>query len=331
MGKILTQRRDQTEVRLRNLRAELEDAEALCKDKACAYATGSFGRGEAGKFSDLDLFIVGLNGHEPRALTQLDEIQVKADLIRVTAKHEIPEFSGDGEYLAYYPVKTLTKFLGGREDDATNTFTARLLLLLESQPLLGAGVYHSVVDEVLASYWRDYVEHSEHFMPSFLANDILRLWRTLCVNYEAYTANDPEEKRAKRRLKNYKLKHSRMLTCFSALLYLMGVLSRHRTVSPEHAKEMVTLSPTARLEWLAEELPDEPIRDHVARILRIYEKFLESTESDPKQQVKQFFDNADRKPFQQSQNQFGDCIYDLLALLGTQTEETKRFLRMLIV
>ena len=39
----------------------------------------------------------------------------------------------------------------------------------------------------------------DEFMPAFLANDILRLWRTFCVNYEARTQTEPAEKKAKRK------------------------------------------------------------------------------------------------------------------------------------
>ena len=53
----LDNRREQTERRIIELRAELKDAERLAAGNACVYATGSFGRGEASDFSDLDLFI----------------------------------------------------------------------------------------------------------------------------------------------------------------------------------------------------------------------------------------------------------------------------------
>lgn len=64
----------------------------------------------------------------------------------------------------------------------------------------------------------------------FHANDILRPWRTFCVNYEARTSTDPPRQMAKRRLKNYKLKHSRLLTCYSGLLYLLAMYSSKETV-----------------------------------------------------------------------------------------------------
>ncbi len=134
-------------------------------------------------------------------LKRLDEICIKADLIEATRRCGIPEFSGDGKYLAHYSVRELTKTLGTREDDAENTFTARLLLLLESRPLLGSQVYKEITEDVIAAYWGEYEEHKSEFMPAFLANDILRLWRTFCVNYEAYTAKEPDDKRAERKLK----------------------------------------------------------------------------------------------------------------------------------
>jgi hypothetical protein len=131
----------------------------------------------------------------------LEEILIKADLIEVTRELGIPEFSGDGRYLAAYSVHDFTKTLGTPEDDVTNTFTARLLLLLESRPLVEETVYREIIEEVTAAYWRDYEDHKSTFMPAFFANDVLRLWRTFCVNYEARTERVPEEEKAKGKLK----------------------------------------------------------------------------------------------------------------------------------
>ncbi|HEX9167311.1 MAG TPA: nucleotidyltransferase domain-containing protein [Roseiarcus sp.] len=186
----LENRRSFTTIRLSNLRSLLVEAEARAKDKACVCATGSFGRGEASTHSDLDLFIVGKDDqvgsnaerNPPRsALRRLDEICVKANLIHATRELDFPEFSGDGEYLGHYALSDLTKTLGKRQDDVTNTFTARLFLLLESCPLVGEAVYEEVVEEVISVYWRDYEDHRADFVPAFLTNDILRLWRTVFV------------------------------------------------------------------------------------------------------------------------------------------------------
>jgi predicted nucleotidyltransferase len=206
----IAKRRETSRSRLVEVQRELTESEALATGKACVYATGSFARGEASRFSDLDLFIVGKSespqakaGQTPpppeRLLKRLDEICIKAELISATRQLKIPEFSGDGEYLTFYTVRELVRSLGRPDDDATNTFTARLLLLLESTPLVEANVYTDVISEVVLPYWRDYEDHQNDFMPAFLANDILRLWRTFCVNYEARTDTDPAEKKAKRK------------------------------------------------------------------------------------------------------------------------------------
>lgn len=90
MGALLERRRKQSADRLADLRKRLADAEKLAGNKACIYTTGSFARGEASAYSDLDLFIVGrgtlVKGKIRRALKRLDETCIKADLIRETTK-----------------------------------------------------------------------------------------------------------------------------------------------------------------------------------------------------------------------------------------------------
>ena len=92
-----------------------------------------------------------------------------------TRKLKFPEFSGDGEYLTHYTVDDLVKNLGTRDDDKTNTFTARLLLVLESRPLLEEKIYLNVISKVIEAYWEDYEDHGSAFVPAFLVNDVLRL------------------------------------------------------------------------------------------------------------------------------------------------------------
>jgi hypothetical protein len=149
LGELLERRERETKKRFQEMRKRLTPAEMRSAGKACVYATGSFGRCEASQFSDLDLFIVGKstggNGKEERALSRLDEICVKADLVQVTRDLGIQEFSGDGEYLEHYTTHQLVKTLGMPNDDSSNTFTARLLLLLESQPLIETSVYDGVI------------------------------------------------------------------------------------------------------------------------------------------------------------------------------------------
>ena len=146
MTKELEVRQKFTNEKLSELRLALSEAERISESAACVYATGSFGRGEASQHSDLDLFIVGkvsetkskdVKLEQKRLLSRLDEICLKAELIKVARHMRFPEFSQDGRFIVHYTVAELVKSLGTPEDDAFNTFTARMLLLLESTPIVG--------------------------------------------------------------------------------------------------------------------------------------------------------------------------------------------------
>jgi hypothetical protein len=330
----LADRRSATAARIVNLRGRLKAAEVLAKGKACVFATGSFGRRESGPHSDLDLFIVGKRDGKPgrddkegSRLSRLDEICIKADLIEATRKLNMPEFSSDGRYLTHFSVHEFTKTLGTPEDDVTNTFTARLLLLLESYPLLESTVYREIIKEVVDAYWRDYDDHRQGFIPAFLANDILRLWRTFCVNYEARTERVPKEEKTKGKLKNYKLKHSRLLTCYSALLYLLAIYGRRQTVSPSDALAMIRLSPTERLEWLLRRPDLASAHGAISKLLDQYESFLETTRSSEKVLVAKFMDGATGRLYMSAAYKFGDLVFEALTSIG----DGSRFHRLLVV
>jgi hypothetical protein len=326
----LAERRAQTAERLATLTAHLKDAEALAAGKACVYATGSFGRREASSHSDLDLFIVGKSRSDKRKgslLSRLDEICIKADLIEVTRKLNIKEFSGEGRYLVHYSVEEFRSSLGTPEDDVKNTLTARLLLLLESRPLLEKAVYEEVIAEVLEAYWRDYADHRKDFIPAFLTNDILRLWRTFCVNYEARSLRVPESKKAEGKLENFKLKHSRLLTCYSAILYLLGVYRRQQTVTPVDAVAMTQLTPTERLEWLLGQSHLAESHENVINLLSQYERFLRTTNKDERELVSDFMSKEKSRSYMSEAAEFGNTVFDVLTSIGGEN----RFHRLLVV
>ncbi|MEO6966783.1 MAG: hypothetical protein ABI076_12960, partial [Acidobacteriaceae bacterium] len=232
-----------------------------------------------------------------------------------------------GRYLVHYSVHELTKTLGTPEDDVTNTFTARLLLLLESRPLLEPTVYREVTEEVIAAYWRDYEDHKTDFMPAFLANDILRLWRTFCVNYEARTTRMPTEEKAKGKLKNYKLKHSRLLTCYSALLYLLAVYVDQKTVTPSEALNMIAITPTQRLEWLLTQPYLAQAHLAIQKLLDQYEIFLKTTNFAEKELLVQFSDSSKARTYMSDASTFGDLVFKVLRSIGGDNP----FHRLLVV
>lgn len=333
MGKIIDERRAYSDRRFDELRKALKQTNEICAKRACVYAIGSFGRREASPHSDLDLFIVSLSdekdGTDRSNLSKLNEILLKADLIRASKELEFPDFSQDGRFLQHHTEKRLIRSTGNQSDDFENTFTARLLLLLESMPLAGADVHSKVIDDVIERYWREFPDHYDSFMPAFLANDILRYWRTLCLNYEASTSERPKTEqtlhdRAKRKIKNYKLKHSRMLTCYSAVLYLLFVYGKSLTVTVTDAQHMVSLTPTARVEFVAKELDSVDPASCIDRLLGKYERFLDVTSVNEESLIELFSDDAKAHALRNEQSSFGDLAYEVLYSIGNKNALYRR-------
>ena len=331
MGQI-EERQAHTGAKIEQLRCILINAGDFLGENACVYATGSFGRLEAGAQSDLDVFILALdqrdrdNNLQGSRLSGLDAICVKAELINATESLGIPKFDGDGRYLVHYSVDNLVRTLGTPEDDSSNTFTARLLMLLESTPLLGAGVYDIALKQLIAAYFRDYQDHKNNFMPAFLSNDILRLWRTFCVNYEARTERTPDDKKIKGKLKNYKLKHSRLLTCYSSLLYLLAVYNRNKTVAPTDVVAMVGLTPLKRLQWIADQAEYACAAQTIQLLISLYEEFLVST-LDEKLLASKLMDKKEGKKYFSNTYEFGNTMFSALKEVGKES----KFHRLLVV
>lgn len=318
--------RSENQDRLSELGELLEQAKISLDNRACVYASGSFGRGEATKTSDLDLFIVGAGTQDKKPLPHLDEILIKAELINATRKLEIPDFDGDGRYLAQFSVEQLVESLGKPEDDANNTFTARLLLLLESTPIIGESQHEKAIKTIIGSYWRDYEDHASAFVPVFLANDILRLWRTFCVNYEANTQVITEQDTSKRRLKNYKLKYSRLLTCYSALLYMVARDRNSGTFTKDDALQMCKLSPTGRLEVLQHEAKCQNQAVTAGNLLDRYSNFLDEVAEGPDSLKEKLEDPDERRAHFGRATEFGDAMAEALKTFGKRGTLFRRLL-----
>ena len=149
------------------------------------------------------------------------------------------------------------------------------------------------------------------------------------MNYEASTSELPlTEKtprdRANRKIKNYKLKHSRMLTCYSAVLYLLFVYNSNDTVRPEDAQTMVSLTPTSRVEFVARELNGYEPAIYIDDFLGKYERFLEVTSASEDDLIKLFSDDAEAHKLTDEQSDFGDLGYKILYSIGHENRLYRR-------
>lgn len=314
-------RRDHSNNRMSALTRELERSPAIAGYPGLSiFATGSYARGEASLHSDVDLFFINDCTSGSVIDPNLRQIKVMSDVIRATeGKLGFPAPSNDGEFLKVLTVAEILKDLGGREDDYKNHFTARMLLLLESSPIIGAPSYDIVIDSVLDSYLRDYEDHIKDFRPTFIVNDVIRFWKTLCLNYEHKRNQQEEARKIKQKIRNFKLSYSRLMTCFATV----GLLSSYRQITKGDLVDICRLTPIERLLLLSERQP--LVKNHLIHALQQYHWFLEKTENTTKELETYFADKNNRSEAFTHASKFGDAIYNVVHTAATQSE-TLRFL-----
>ena len=314
-SELVEQRRQWSQAKIDTLGETLSALPEVSKHTdLCIYVTGSFGRLEASEHSDLDLFFINRINVGDSDMPRIQKTLMDASLIRTCESMGFPEFSGDGEYLEIHDLQTMLRNLGGREDDYHNLFTARLLLLLESLPLYNEELFERALQALTESYFRDYPEHVKDFRPTFLVNDILRFWKTLCLNYEHRRNIPPSgdiEANSKSHLRNLKLKFSRMLTCFSLVIPL--AVPRD-SIDPTECVRLMRARPLERLHKVAVESKQSTLWD---KLLDDYAWFLEST-GRPRDEVLEWIGKPDnRQEAQDRADTFGYTMYQLLAAVST--------------
>ena len=301
--------------RLVTLGERLDPVRPLLADKPiCVYATGSYGRLEGWSGSDVDLFFLYDGDDDADRFPWLTFTRLAACLIGATEDMEFAPFSGDGRYLEVLYVRDMEKVLGSPDDDSTNTFTARMLLLLESQPVYDPMLYASLLERIVGFYYRDFGDHADNFVPGFLINDILRFWRTLTLNYEHHrlklqdlTGDELRSKKAASALKNYKLKVSRMATCFSMVANLS---SEPRPVTIDTVLELCRMPPAERLKRLGGR--GERVKDIVAKLEDAYEEFLQDVQRPEDVLLEEFAHDDARRDKLTRAAAYGGLIYELL-------------------
>jgi len=266
---LLQERKDYSAGRLSDVSNKIASIGELSQQRDLGiYVTGSYGRLEAHPGSDLDLFFV--SGGQLQ-LDRTTKTLIDAELIKIAREMGFPPFSNDAQYLQVHSLGEMLDKLGGAEDDFKNFFTARMLLLLESRPVYGEDAYKRILTSIIDAYFRDYHDHTGDFRPLFLVNDILRFWKTLCLNYEN-RRNRPEDRAQKNKhhVRNLKLKFSRLLICFSTIIPLIS----SRSSSPQDIFSLTEYPPLDRLGKLTQNDQQKKLYNELREL---YSSFLEIT------------------------------------------------------
>lgn len=204
--------RRHTAERLEEMRARV--ASIALPGDASIVLFGSWGRGELTEHSDDDWLLLvdgpvcdGVHGPAVEALRELLGVEDRKP-------------GTQGIFGAAASAQVLADRIG-LDEDTNRSLTRRMLLLLESVPIAGDAVYGRCWGPVLDTYLDDSTE--DYRPPRFLLNDLVRYWRTICVDFVGKQREDEE----KWGLRNAKLRTGRKVLFAAGLLPIL-LCDRHR-------------------------------------------------------------------------------------------------------
>jgi hypothetical protein len=118
-----------------------------------------------------------------------------------------------------------------------------------------------------------------------------------------------------------------MLTCYSALLYLLALHNMADTIGPEDIRKMAAKSPTERLEWLLTLGDFKEAHRLLVDLLQRYTDFLNNTNANESILVDRISDKDTRRSYFDQANAFGDVVFELIEVVGQRS----RLHRLLVV
>lgn len=153
----------------------------------------------------------------------------------------------------------------GLEKDKNSNLSRRMLLLLESVHGTREDIQKAVRDELVDRYLDESVK--DYRPPRFLLNDVIRYWRTMCVDFAGKEREGPE----KWGLRNAKLRTSRKILFASGLLPAFECAKLAREDMPEFLLGQLRSPPTDRI---ARAFLNNGAADPGGRALGAYDDFL---------------------------------------------------------
>jgi hypothetical protein len=224
---------------------------------------GSLGRMEACPLSDVDYIILS---YEPTQNVATDLEQLRG----VVSELGLSGPKADGVFSTQSSLQELIDNVG-TSNESLGLLARRILLLVESQPVFEDDHFQIALDAVFDRYAAQVRrEPSKHFV--FLLNDLIRYFRSVCVNYESTFWRENE----KWPIRNLKLRHSRVLM-YAGLLVLIGEASRRDSSERiGYIRDRLHLTPLERLSAVYAEHHD----DNFQRLASLYDVFLQQL-SDP--------------------------------------------------
>lgn len=236
-------------MRMRDIAAEVIGDD----DRFIVGVNGSYARREVTGGSDVDLFVL----FRKDAVKEAQELQatLRARLENEGFKMPAP----GGVFSSPLTVGMLTQTIGGM-DDSNEYITRRMLLLLEGEWIYNQPEFDRARIRLLEQYVSASIRSDQICL--FLLNDIIRYWRTICVDFEYKVQTDGKP----REIRLIKLRFSRMLLFFAGILAVGDTYGLERAAKVERLSRLLAVPAHLRVLDLAGD------KAHVA--LELYAEFL---------------------------------------------------------
>lgn len=210
-------------------------------------AFGSMARQEMATGSDFDYLVI---------LNQLESDPQRIQIYRQAANEALVALDASppgasGLFGCVISGADLVNTIG--LDSDTNLHLSRRILLLEESIGLNSKDQHKhLIQAIVARYLHEH--QSDHLVPRFLLNDVVRYWRTIAVDYQAKRWDAPSDN--KLGLRYIKLITSRKLTFAGMLASLfMPAVAGKKVTTPSLTKQF-SMPATARIAQLAQHVGD---------------------------------------------------------------------------
>ncbi len=278
--------------RIKEFQKEINEKLKDRKEVFCVILIGSYGRLEASKLSDVDFLIVFKEDLE-------NKVQIKNIIIDY---FKINKRFDKVSCFSCLDLNELTHNIGG-SDDSNDNLTSRILLILESIPIHNEKFYNEVLNSLFNHYLEECIRDNNKF-PQFLINEIMRYWRTLCIDYR-YKKTEQDKSFTIRVLK---LRIFRKIEILSSILIL--IVNKGKTI--KNIGELMfqmCLPSFARLNYFFTQFPIE--NEILNNIFNYYNIFMnEINKENIRNELDEVdFDSRENNPLYCSLREYGRNIH----------------------